>query len=173
VRVIATEANTHVATDPPRPVPPVLGRGEALEIAHDDADLVIHADHAVLVAEYMVSATAPIPATMIGDPSMSIAVPVEQYRRDYRFHAPPTYERSYVNIVATAGSTVMLDGSVVGNFAPIGTSNFAVARILLAPTPGGDHVVAASDPCGISVYGYAFASSYWYPGGLDLEPVVF
>jgi hypothetical protein len=35
----------------------------------------------------------------------------------------------------------------------------------------GNHVVTGTMPFGISVYGYGDDTSYWYPGGLDLDKV--
>jgi hypothetical protein len=34
---------------------------------------------------------------------------------------------------------------------------------------GGNHTITGSKPVGVSVYGYGQVTSYWYPGGLDLE----
>jgi hypothetical protein len=172
LRVIATALDTHVAFDPPQAAASTLAApGDFIELVATDADIVVHADHKVLVAEYMVSSTASTPGATIGDPSMAIAVPVEQYRRSYRFHAPPTYDRNYVNIVAKAGAMVLLDGLPVTGLTPVGTSDYVAARVPLSTGSDGDHSAESSEPFGISVYGYAFASSYWYPGGLDLEPV--
>jgi hypothetical protein len=33
-------------------------------------------------------------------------------------------------------------------------------------------VITSSQPFGISVYGHGQDTSYWYPGGLDLDVIV-
>ena len=50
----------------------------------------------------------------------------------------------------------------------VGSSGFGAARVVLGPGQDGNHVAESSEPFGISVYGYGHATSYWYPGGLDL-----
>ena len=46
-----------------------------------------------------------------GDPAMALAVPVEQFRTSYLFHAPTNYETNYVDVTAPMGATVTLDGA--------------------------------------------------------------
>ena len=46
---------------------------------------------------------------------------------------------------------------------------FGVARLKLANNVDGNHDVKSDKPVGISVYGYGQYTSYWYPGGLNLE----
>jgi len=98
---------------------------------------------------------------------MTLAVPIQQYRSSYLFHAPTNYEANYVNITAPTGSTVDLDGVAVSNFVAIGSSGYSVAKVLLNNI--GNHSVTGNQGAGIEVYGYGQWTSYWYPGGLDLN----
>ena len=41
-----------------------------------------------------------------GDPAMSLAVPVDQFRTQYLFHAPTNYVYNYVNIIAPNGAVL-------------------------------------------------------------------
>ena len=50
-------------------------------------------------------------------------------------------------------------------------SFFGVARVALSNAGDGNHYVTGTSDFGISVYGYGQVTSYWYPGGLDLEKV--
>lgn len=104
---------------------------------------------------------------------MTLAVPVEQYRLDYQFHAPTNYESNYVNITAPTGATVTVDGTPVdaGLYTPIGASGYGVARIALSNAGNGSHTASSSDPFGITVYGFGQYTSFWYPGGLDLNVI--
>ena len=53
----------------------------------------------------------------VGDPSLGLGIPFEQYRSSYDFLTPESYTKSYVNIFAPAGatfsqtSTLTIDGS--------------------------------------------------------------
>ena len=116
-------------------------------------------------------------AERLGDPSQSLVTGNAQFRERYVFLAPADYRRSYVDIVAPAGTTVSVDGaaldpttaaSLTGR-ASDGTSEqrFDVYRSLLPPD--GQHELAATAPVGIQVVGYGRFTSYQYPGGLNLN----
>jgi hypothetical protein len=112
-----------------------------------------------------------------GDPAFSLVVPHEQYRDSYTFLVPDTITYNYVNIVAEVGEAggddpgIMLDGSPVDfSTAPvIGNSTYGVVRVDLSNSPTNYHTVTGNYPFGIMVYGFAAYTSYFYPGGLDLE----
>jgi len=106
---------------------------------------------------------------------MALAVPIEQFRTQYLFHAPTTYETNYVDITAQVGGNVTLDGAPVTNWTPIGTTGWQLARVTPlnnGPLNDGNHSITGDMGFGISVYGYGMDTSYWYPGGLDLHQVV-
>lgn len=107
-----------------------------------------------------------------GDPAMTLAVPVGQYRDDYQFHAPQNYETNYVNVVAPLGATIRLDSVVLTGFLTIGSSGFGLVRHELAKNGSGNYRISGDDKFGITVYGYGVYTSFWYPGGLDLTTIV-
>lgn len=173
VRIVATQAGTTLSYDPPQAGAPttIANAGDFAEIPRQAASYMITANHKVLVAQIMEGSTA---GGGTGDPAMALAVPVEQFRSNYLFHAPTNYETNYVDITAPVGATVMLDGAPITNFVEIGGSGFALARVTpLGNGPGndGNHSISGSVPFGITVYGYGQDTSYWYPGGLNLELV--
>ena len=173
VRIIATEANTTLNYDPPVAGAPAMiaNPGDFVEIARNPASFAVTASAKVLVAQFMEGSTV---AGNTGDPAMSLAVPVEQYRREYLFHSPTNYQTNYVDIIAPATGSVTLDGTAVANFQPIGASGFKLARITPignGPLGDGNHAITGTEPFGIQVYGYGMDTSYWYPGGLDLDLV--
>ena len=92
-----------------------------------------------------------------------------------RMNRPKIYTSArYVDITAHANASVTLDGQPVANFQPIGTSGFSLARVTPlnnGPLGDGNHSITGSEPFGIQVYGYGMDTSYWYPGGLDLDLV--
>ena len=104
-----------------------------------------------------------------GDPAMALAVPVEQYRTSYRFLAPASYQKNYVNIHAPGTASVKLDGTLIpaSSFTVVNTnSGIKVAKVQIS---GGSHLIEASAKTGITVYGVGSYTSYMYPGGLDLK----
>lgn len=173
IRIVATEANTTLTYEPPVANAPtaIAAAGDWIEIPRTPQSFLIEANHKVLVAQYMEGSTV---AGGTGDPSMALAVPVEQYRTQYLFHAPLNYTTNYLDVIARTGTAVTLDGTSLTGFTPIGASGFSVARVTpLGPGLGGDgnHTITGGSPFGISVYGYGQDTSYWYPGGLDLKLV--
>jgi hypothetical protein len=173
VRIVATQAGTTLTYDPPQAGAPtaIANAGDFVQISRQAASYLLTANHKVLVAQYAQGSST---GGNIGDPDIALAVPVEQYRSSYLFHAPTNYTTNYVDITAPVGATVTLDGAPVTNFTPIGTTGFALARVNpLGAGPGndGNHSITGSMPFGITVYGYGMDTSYWYPGGLNLELV--
>ncbi|HEY5950716.1 MAG TPA: hypothetical protein VIV40_34730, partial [Kofleriaceae bacterium] len=107
--------------------------------------------------------------TGTGDPSMALAVPSEQFRKDYTILVPSQYTQSYVSIAAAATGGVAIDG-VPQTMAPFpGGGTHRAARIALT---AGQHKITCADGCGIVVYGYSDSVSYMFAGGLDLKPIV-
>src|SRR5262249_29878548 len=129
--------------------------------------------HEFAVATLMLGGVAVDPGTGEGDPSMSMMIPVEQYRNKYVFLAPDDYDISYADVVMRLDASLTLDGQPV-TVAPaaIGSSIFGVARIPLPrDTNAGSHLLEGSAPFGLQVIGYGEYTSYQYPGGANLDPI--
>ena len=169
IRVAAVDDNTEIAFDPPlADAPPILSAGRFFETPLLDGDYRVTSTQRILVAQYMAGLEAD---GETGDPAMALGVTAQQFRDEYVFVAPTTYETSFVNVVAPLDAQVTLDGTPVETLSPIGASGFGVARLTLSNASGGTHFAEADAPFGISVYGYGAWTSYWYPGGLDLEAI--
>jgi len=165
VRVLsATDGNT-VTFDPPVQAPTTLNRGEWVEVEVTSDVRVVGTDP-LLVGQFMVGQG--VDSRSFGDPSFSLAVPTEQYRRDYIFLAPSTYSFGYVNVTVEEGQSVFVDGREVRGFRSVGGSRWVTAR---HPVNGGRHHIESDAPFGIMVYGFGDYTSYLYPGGLDLNPI--
>lgn len=105
----------------------------------------------------------------IGDPSLILMVPAEQFLDSYVFLTPDAYVKDYVNIIApSTAAQVLLDGTAIpkAQFQPIGQSGFAVYSTLVAD---GVHTLSSDAKVGVIVYGYDNDVSYGYPGGMALE----
>jgi len=168
VRVIATEAGTTISYEPPQDGAPtaLANPGDYFEITATDKDFMITASAKVVVAEYMQGQQA---GGMTGDPAMTIAVPIKQYRTDYLFHAPTNYESSFVNVTAPIGASITLDGMPLPAPTPIGNTGYGVIRVQVSNAGDGTHSLTGDQQFGIQVYGYGQYTSYWYPGGANLK----
>jgi hypothetical protein len=141
-----------------------------LEISALMEDFQVTSDKPLLVAHYLQGRSSVDSGA--GDPSMAVAVPRAQYRDNYIFTASQTYDFNFVNVVAPASATVLLDGEALpdSEFSPIGATRYRVAR---HPLPSDREVfkIEGTEPFGIVVYGYGAFTSYMYPGGLDLKKI--
>jgi len=172
VRIIATAPNTTLTYDPPQTGAPttIANPGDFVEIDNTTASFQITASDKVLVAQYMEGQDA---GGGTGDPSEFLAVPIEQFRTDYMFHAPTNYDANFVDITMPMGAIITLDGAPITPPTAIGGTGFGLSRVLmLGNGPGGDgnHSMTGTQPFGIIVYGQY--TSYAYPGGLDLKIIV-
>ena len=169
----AADDNAILFMPPAVHAPLTLDRGEYLEFeAHDD--FVVTGLGPLLLTQYIVGEGDDM--SSVGDPSMGLAVPIDQYRTEYDFLAPEDYRnadprqrgQNYVNVIVPDGVNAWLDGVEHTAYEPIGTTGYAVARI---PIDGGSHQILAAEKFGIMCYGYGNYTSYLYPGGLNVEPI--
>lgn len=169
VRFIAAEPDTTLTFVPDQAVGKHLANaGDFVELTSSVARFKVSADKRFLVAQYMVGTGGGFGEA---DPSMVLATATEQYRKDYLFHAPPTWESNFVDIILKNGTTVAVDGTPVAAPVQIGMTGYSLARVKLDDGPGGDgnHTITGSDRVGINVYGLQDFGSYWLIGGLDLD----
>jgi hypothetical protein len=153
-----------------------INRGDVIELPSVEEDFVVSGTSAFAVTHYMLGQGDSSKPDLgggvgAGDPSQSIAIPSEQFRKDYAFAAPVTFDVSFVNVIAPAGASVEVDGTILmgKDFSPIGDSGKGVARFKLAKTPF--HHATSDKPFGLVVYAYGQYTSYMYPGGLDLAKI--
>ena len=176
-RVLSGADDNRVSFEPPVFDPITLDRGEHIEFEADQAFEVV-AEGPVLVGQFLVGQNynfvpqeAELPP---GDPAFALVVPVEQWRSSYNFLAPDSFDRSFVNLVATKESfeAVVLDGRSLAEepWMMVGVSDFVALRLEIEPGP---HALRTSgeEPFGALVYGYGQYTSYMVPGGLNLEPI--
>ena len=140
---------------------------------------VVEGSEAFAVASFMVGGVLQMPGTdptnSQGDPSFSMEVTPEQFRKDYTFLAPTDYMANFADVLLPNGAAVTLDGAAVAAAAtPIGNSGWSSMRIKLENgANGGVHKLStdAEAGLGLQVAGFGYATSYYYPGGLNLHRI--
>ncbi len=168
VRVLSAAGDNTVRFEPASVHEPVaLARGESFELTTNE-HVIVRADKPIAVAQFLVGQGV---ESRVGDPSLSLAIPIEQYRSAYAFLSPSSYDVSYVSVIARAGDEVQLDGVTLGGFTPIGDGSFTVTTATLRKS--GVHEVHSEhgQGIGLNVYGYGDYTSYMVPGGLDLRVI--
>jgi len=145
-----------------------LGKGEFIEF-ETQADFEVTGEGRVSVAQFTVGQNYTSPAPLNGDPAMALAVPVEQYRKDYTFFAPLTYVYNYLTVVHKPDAYPTLDGSeLTGGYTQDINGEYVKTNVEIT---GGIHNIESTEPFAINVYGVGAYTSYMYPGGLDLGKV--
>jgi hypothetical protein len=184
VKIIGTVDGTGLAYDGITGQAATVNAG-AVVMFETTTDFRLTATHPIEVAEYMEGQEAFGSACVVaspggqtcGDPSMSLAVATAQFRPKYPFTSPANYYQNWANIIAANGTTVTITDTpadhTVTSGTPIGSSGYYVANVPLCANNlsgcTGNHMASATTPFGIKVYGYGSATSYMYPGGLNLS----
>jgi hypothetical protein len=160
----------------------MLNQGQFCEFETQQA-FQVTGSQPIMVAQFMrglgsnsacvpsLSGVIPNRPDCVGDPAMVLEVPTDQYRNFYNFLIPDSYQQNYMNVTATRGAMITLDGNMVMG-TPVPTGANLVTYVLNVPP--GQHTIQAVTPAerfGIKVYGVASFTSYAFPGGLDLAPI--
>jgi len=171
IRMVGNVDGTTLQYSPSVPgAPATLNAGQVVEF-DTSTDFVVTGNHEFIVGMVMKSASVVDPTgnPAKGDPSLSSAIAVEQYRLKYVFLAPDDYDINYADVVAPMGAKLMLDGAAVtATSTQVGSSGYGVFRLKLNNAGGGAHTLTSDQPAGLQVLGYGSYTSYQYPGGLDL-----
>ena len=173
VRVLGAFDGTAVTVTPPQEGTSggMVSRGGMLEF-YATSPFQVTATEAVMVAQYLLGQYSTDPPAMRGDPAMTVLVPSEQYRSDYTFILPTSYNestngQSYVMVVRPPGLDLVLDtATVAATWQPVGGREIGIV-----PLPGGTHAIQATSPFGLIAYGLGSFTSYATPAGLNLEQI--
>ncbi|MCS6902071.1 MAG: IgGFc-binding protein, partial [Myxococcales bacterium] len=157
---------------PPLGAPTTINAGQVVQLGLVQESFEIEGDHEFIVSTFMPGANLLDPNALQeakGDPSMSTATAIEQFRKSYVFLAPDDYDISYADVLAPEGTSLTLDGQAVTVAPdPIQGTGYVVFRIKLGPGQGGAHQIIADKEVGLQVMGYGSYTSYQYPGGSNL-----
>lgn len=175
VRIYGNVDGTNLTYDPATPAgaPTTIGAGQVVELAITTSAFKVTGDQPFAVGSYMLGGglqgdgSCPnYPCS--GDPAMSMMVTPEQFRTKYTFLAPTDYDTNFADVLIPDGATATLDGApVTGAVAAV--PGWSIARVPLGDETGGAHRLEATAPVGLQVMGHGHATSYYYPGGLNLK----
>lgn len=172
VRVVAYE-DTTVTVSPPQGGNSggALSAGGYLEF-EATSPFEVTGTSAIMVAQYLRGQYSTNPPATRGDPALTVLVPSEQYRPDYTFTLPTSYNagtggQNHLLVVREPGVALSLDGApVTATFTTIGAREVAVI-----PLAGGTHAISSTRPFGLVAYGLGRFTSYATPAGLNLDPI--
>jgi hypothetical protein len=169
VRVVASHDDTRVMVEPEDVHDPVmLDEGEVLEFEIEE-DVRVIGSKGISVSQLLVGQDYEgddASSFSKGDPSLSVAIPSEQWRKRYSILTPETFTDNFVGVIARQGQLVLLNGRVITGLKALPGTPFVTAQLQIR---GGQHTLESSLPFGVTVYGYAPYTSYMVAGGLDLN----
>jgi hypothetical protein len=179
VRILADEDDTTVRFNPPLGATDeiTLNAGQWREFplsTHTE----ITSDGPVMVGHFY-AGSGGSEGNSEGDPTFIMQVPLEQFRSEYVFLAPPTYTSDYVAIVAPPTARIEIDGVEVGlEPETVGDTTVSVTVVRI---PDGQHRMTGDQNFGVTVYGFGGPPqddpnrvqnvSYGYPAGLNLVEI--
>jgi hypothetical protein len=169
--VLGTVDGTALTMDPPLAgFANVVDAGAKVtgEIAEDHH---LHADHPVVVAQFMEGSLAQ--DFTDGDPSQTFALSMHAGRRTIDFDTSLEWAPATADVVAPTGSQITLDTTLVSSWTAIGSSGWSVAHVPLCCTLA--HHATGDHPFHIAVHAYPVNSgaSYWFPAALGTDDRIF
>jgi hypothetical protein len=173
IRFLGVENGTQVTTSLPAPNASfTINAGQLIEITVPN-DFVASATAPLMIGQILVSqgyTEAPISG---GDPSLTIFPPAEQYRSEYQFLVPESWDRDYVVVSYPEGSSFTIDGAAPAGCvsATAGELDGTVYLVQRCELADGVHRIVGTEPVGIVVYGYTNVGSYAFVGGADVKPI--
>jgi len=173
-RVVGGASDITVKTTPPQPGYEefVVHQGTGVTFMSSQA-FTLQANGPIMVGHFMIGSSYPghiktCEKTGIGDPAMTLGVPMQQYLNRYTVLTPPGYAKNFLNIIVPLVAKVELDGQPITDTpAPIHPD--VDWGILQIPVMEGVHEVTATNKFGLTAYGYDCDVSYAYPGGMRLQ----
>ncbi len=169
----------------------VLNKGEYLERKLDRASH-ISAEKPVLTAQIKSTSDYSVYSgdNTDGDPFLMIIPPIEQFMDNYKvvntqakeidddayerydiIRYQEVYHQQYITVILPnpAKNSLRIDGNTPASVSwmQVPASNYSYAHIRVSD---GAHEVKADEPFGIQIYGYGYANSYGYIGGMSFEP---
>lgn len=172
IRFVGAAEPANVTTTLPAPFNSfTLQPGEVRTTWAQD-NITVTSDVPILVGQFLVS-QGYVDGPLLGDPSMTILNPVDQYRTEYVILTPGSWTQNWVVINAEVGATVTIDGVAATGctITPSGTIDGVSYESRVCSLAVGAHNLSGDKPFGIVAYGYGSAGSYAFVGGADVKKI--
>ena len=172
LRFLGVAAKANVKTSLPAPDNAfTLEPGEVRDVL-TTLDVIIEATEPIAVGQILVSQAYTESGT--GDPSLSIMPAVDQFRQDYLFLVPGSWNQNHVAIAMPENTQLAIDGKAVGNECSLTSIGSLAGQTWVArrcPVPEGAHTLTADKAFGVTAYGYGQAGSYAFVGGSNVKKI--
>jgi hypothetical protein len=135
-------------------------------------DFTVDASQPIAVGQILVSQG--YTQSGIGDPSLSVLPAIDQFRKDYLFLVPGSWNKNYVVIAMPENTTVSIDGTPIGSSCAsyqIGMLDGVNWESRTCPLAEGTHTMTGDKNFGIVAYGYGNAGSYAFVGGSNVKKI--
>ncbi|MBX3211236.1 MAG: IgGFc-binding protein [Labilithrix sp.] len=199
-RIVAAQDGTRLDYDPyiPPGAPTEMNAGDNVTFpVRVNEPFVVRAqdpEHPIYVAAYMIGRTGGYFGTPDmegnGDPEFVNVVPAGQWQSSYSFYADPSYKETSLVVIRAKQRDRFEDvwlecAGTLEDWTPIGTrGDYEFVRVDLQRGGGpgqsfgdkvcrtGLHRMKSDGPFTATIWGWAFAASYAYPGGMALRKLV-
>lgn len=171
LRFLGVAEAAEVTTNLPAPYDKfTLNPGDVVT-THTQENVAVSSTKPVMVGQFLIS-NQRIDGPYIGDPSMTVFPPVDQYRTEYVILTPQSWTKNYVVMAAPTGAQIWIDGKV--SSCPKDAAGFVDNTAFeshVCPLTEGVHKLTGDKPFGIVAYGYGSAGSYAFAGGADVKRI--
>ncbi len=172
IRFVGAAEVANVTTTLPSPFNSFTLQPGEVRTTYTQSNFTATADKPFQIGQILISNNY-VDGPYIGDPSLTVFPPVDQYRTEYVILTPGSWTQNWVVIVAEVGSSVQLDGGPTTSCAsePAGTVDGTSYESRKCSLVEGVHTLTADEPFGIVAYGYGSAGSYAFVGGADVKKI--
>ena len=172
IRFVGVAEDAVVTTNLPAPYDTFTIKPGEVKTTWTQDNFVATSDKPVMIGQILIS-NQYVDGPYIGDPSLTVMPPVEQFRKEYVILQPTGWDKSYIVIASPVGSSITLDNNSTASCTtePAGTVEgltYEARRCQLSP---GVHRLSGDQAFGIVAYGYGSAGSYAFAGGADVKQV--
>ncbi|APR83405.1 Hemagglutinin/hemolysin-related protein [Minicystis rosea] len=172
LRFVGVAESATVTTSLPPPYDTFTIQPGEVKTTWTQNNVVVTSDKPVMVGQILVS-NEYIDGPALGDPSLTVMPPVEQFRTEYVLLSPGGWNQSWMVLCAPVGAVTTIDGNpttgcVVEAAGTVEGVTYETKRCQVQP---GAHKLSGDKPFGIVAYGYGTAGSYALAGGADVKHV--
>jgi hypothetical protein len=172
LRFVGAAEVANVTTSLPAPFASFTLQPGEVKTTWTQDDVIIQSDKPVMVGQILIS-NEYCDGAYIGDPSLTVYPPVDQFRTEYIILTPGSWDQNWIVVEAEQGVNVAIDGAspagcIVTPSGDLGGKSYESRR---CPVKEGVHALTGDKPFGVVAYGYGAAGSYAFVGGADVKKI--